>query len=140
MGLLGAFIKRAGVTMLGSVTPFLGYNSHTIAFTCSKLQKEMACPSAVTACVSLSPFQPKATLSHSVMSDCGPVDCSPPGSSVHGSFPARILEWVAMSSSRESSQPRDQTRVSCIARQILYHERHLGSPNLRQLLTYLLSL
>ena len=50
-----------------------------------------------------------------------PMDRSPPGSSVHGILQARILEWVAMSSSRGSSQPRDQTRVSCIARQILYH-------------------
>ena len=36
-----------------------------------------------------------------------PMDYSPPGSSVHGIFQARILEWVAMSFSRESSQPRD---------------------------------
>ena len=36
-----------------------------------------------------------------------PVDCSPPGSSVHGILQARILQWVAMPSSRESSQPRD---------------------------------
>ena len=50
------------------------------------------------------------------MSDSSdPVDCSPPGSSVHGIFQARILEWVAVSSSRESSQPRDWTRVSRIA-------------------------
>ena len=43
------------------------------------------------------------------------MDCSPPGSSVHGIFQARILKWVAISSSR-SSQPRDQTYVSsCIA-------------------------
>ena len=40
---------------------------------------------------------------------CDPVDCNPPGSSVHGIFQARILEWVASSSSRGSSQPRDQT-------------------------------
>ena len=45
--------------------------------------------------------------------------CSP-GSSVHGIFQARILEWVAISSSRGSSRPRDQTRVSCIGRWILY--------------------
>ena len=44
-----------------------------------------------------------------------------PGSSVHGILQARILEWVAVASSRESSQPRDQMRVSCIGRQILYH-------------------
>ena len=41
------------------------------------------------------------------------MDYSPPGSSVHGIFQARVLEWVAISSSRESSWPRDQTRVSC---------------------------
>jgi len=46
---------------------------------------------------------------------CDPMDCSPPSSSVHGIFQASILEWVAMPSSRGSSQPRDQTQVSCIA-------------------------
>ena len=44
-----------------------------------------------------------------------PMDCNPPGSSVHGILQARILEWVAMLSSRGSSQSRDQTQVSCIA-------------------------
>ena len=43
---------------------------------------------------------------------CDPMDCSPPGVSVHGILQARILEWVAMPSSRGSSQPRDQTQVS----------------------------
>ena len=52
---------------------------------------------------------------------CDPVDCRPPGSSVHGIFQARILEWVAKPSSRGSSQPSDRTLVSCIGRQILYH-------------------
>ena len=47
--------------------------------------------------------------------------CSPAGSSVHGILQARILEWVAISISRDSSQPTDQTHVSCIVRQILYH-------------------
>ena len=46
---------------------------------------------------------------------CDPMDCSPPGSSAHEILQARILEWVAISFSRGSSQPRDQTRVSCIA-------------------------
>ena len=41
------------------------------------------------------------------------MDCSPPGFSVHGIFQARVLEWVAISFSRESSWPRDQTLVSC---------------------------
>ena len=52
---------------------------------------------------------------------CNPMDCSPPGSSVHGIFQAGILECIAISSSRGSCQPRDQTRISCIGRQILYH-------------------
>ena len=43
-----------------------------------------------------------------------PMDCGPPGSSVLGVLQARILEWVAMSSSTRSSQPRDWTWVSCI--------------------------
>ena len=42
------------------------------------------------------------------------MDCSLPGSSVHGIFQARVLEWTAISFSRGSSQPRAQTRVSCI--------------------------
>ena len=46
---------------------------------------------------------------------CDPTDCSSPGSSVHGILWARILEWVSVSSSRGSSQPRDQTQVSLIA-------------------------
>ena len=50
------------------------------------------------------------------MSDsCDPMDYSPPGSSVHGIFQARILEWVAIPFSRGSSWPRDRTRVSCNA-------------------------
>ena len=43
---------------------------------------------------------------------CDPMDCSPPGSSVHGIFQARILEWVASSFSRASSQPKDKTWIS----------------------------
>ena len=46
---------------------------------------------------------------------CNPMDCSPPGSSIHGISQARILEWVAISFSRGSSRSRDWTRVSCIA-------------------------
>ena len=52
-----------------------------------------------------------------------PMDCSLPGSSVHGVLQARILRWIAIFFSRESSQPKNQTLVSyvsCVARQILY--------------------
>ena len=60
-------------------------------------------------------FQSRVTLGD-------PMDCSPPGSSVHGFLQARILEWVAVPSSRGSSWSRDRTRisyVSCIGRWIL---------------------
>ena len=53
-----------------------------------------------------------------------PPNCRPPGSSVRGIFPAGILDWVAISSSRGSSQLRDRTRVSChscLGKRILYH-------------------
>jgi len=52
---------------------------------------------------------------------CNPVDCSPPGSSVHGISQTRILQWVAIPFSRGSPWPRDRTHVSCIGRWILYH-------------------
>ena len=45
---------------------------------------------------------------------CNPIDYSLPGSSVHGIFQARVLEWGAIAFSRGSSQPRDWTRVFCI--------------------------
>ena len=51
---------------------------------------------------------------------CDPTDCGPPGSSVHGILQGRILEWIAISFSRESSQPRHRSFVSCIDRWILY--------------------
>ena len=46
---------------------------------------------------------------------CNPMDYILPGSSIHGIFQARVLEWVAISFSRGSSPPRDQTQVSWIA-------------------------
>ena len=52
---------------------------------------------------------------------CYPMDCSTPGSSVHGILQARILKWVTISFSRVSSQFMDRTCISCLGRQILYH-------------------
>ena len=46
---------------------------------------------------------------------CDPMDCNPPGSSVHGILPAGILEWVAIAFSRESSLPRGGTLVFCVS-------------------------
>ena len=52
---------------------------------------------------------------------CNFMGCSPPASTALWIFQARILEWVAISFPEGPSQPRDQTRVSCIGRRILYH-------------------
>ena len=63
---------------------------------------------------------------------CDPMNfATPPGSSVHEILQARMLEWVAIPSSRGASWPRDWTHisyVSCIGRLVLYHYCHLGSP------------
>ena len=80
----------------------------------------------VCVCVCLQLLQSCPTL-------CDRMNCSPPGSSVHGILQAIILEWVAMLSSRGSSQPRDRTPtsyISFIGRRVLYHQPHLGSPKL----------
>ena len=60
-------------------------------------------------------------LSLLVVSLSDPVDYSQPGSSVLGIFQVRILEGVAISYFRATSQPRDQTCISCISRWVLYH-------------------
>ena len=65
---------------------------------------------------------------------CDPMDCSPPGSSICGIFQARILEWIAISYCRRSSQPRDRTLISCFSctgTQVLYHCTTWKAGNLR---------
>ena len=54
-------------------------------------------------------------VAQSCMTLCDPMDCSLPGSSLHGILQARMLEWVAIPFSRGCSQPRDQTQVTDIS-------------------------
>ena len=56
----------------------------------------------------------KVLVAQSCLTLCNPMDCSLPGSSIHGIFQARILEWVTIPFSRGTSQPRDWTQISCI--------------------------
>ena len=77
---------------------------------------------------SISPEGPEQKLclrvclvTQSCLTLCNPMNCSPPGSSVCGILQARILEWVAISSSRGSSRSRDQTPVSWIAGRFFAH-------------------
>ena len=75
---------------------------------CSQVRREGTCAKSLQSCLTL----------------CHPMDCSLPGSSVHGILQTKIPEWVATSSSRSSSQPRNRTHffyVSCIGRRVLYH-------------------
>ena len=79
-------------------------------------------------------FKKLKLVTQSCLTLCDPMDCSPPGSSVHGILQARILECIAIPFSRGSSQPRDRTQVSCIAGR-LYLMSHQGS----QFISYLYS-
>ena len=72
---------------------------------------------------------PPLNITQSCWTLCDPMDCSSPGSSVHGISQAGILEWVSISFSRGSSRPRDRTQVSCIAGR-LYRLSHQGSPRM----------
>ena len=100
---------------------------HSLSHTsCLTLLFRQAVPEfyALYACVCAKSHQSHLTL-------CNLMDCSLPGSSVHGILQARTLEGIAVPSSRGPSQPRDQTCISCIScigRRLLYHQRHLGSP------------
>ena len=64
------------------------------------------------------------TVSHSVVSDCNPMECSLPGSSLHGIFQARILEWLANPFFRGPPWARDQIHTLLHYKQILYHLSH----------------
>ena len=68
----------------------------------------------------VSKWKKESEVAQSCPTLCDTVDCSPPGSSVHGILQARILEWVAISFSRGSSWPRDRTQVSCIAGRLFH--------------------
>ena len=87
--LLSQSVPGAGATLVNGTVPDLRYFSCNSGWAC-------VC-SVAQSCPTL----------------CDPMDHSLPGSSVHGIPQARILEWVAISSSRGSSWPRDRTQVSC---------------------------
>ena len=74
------------------------------------------------------PLESESELAQLCPTLCDPMDCSLLGSSVHGIFQARVLEWVAISFSRGFSQPKDRTQVSRIVSKTLYRLSHQGSP------------
>ena len=84
-------------------------------------QKSVLQPLEIHSCINVCRW---AKSLQSCLTLCHHMDHSPPRSSVHGIVQARILEWVAISSSRGSSWPRDQTCVSWVSwigKRVLYH-------------------
>ena len=110
----------------GSVTDFflLPTAPGPACLLASRLQDPSLCHLHAASCLPMSPpsLSFLAMLSpQSCPTLCNPTDCTPSGSSVHEIFQARILEWAAISSSRECSWLSDQTPISCMSRWILYH-------------------
>ena len=70
-------------------------------------------PSSFSLSPFVQPILPRAKSLQSCPAFCDAMDCSLPGSSVHRILQTRILDWIAIFSYRRSSQPRDQTQVSC---------------------------
>ena len=68
-------------------------------------------------------------VAQSCLTLCDPMDCSQPGSFVQGIFQAKVLEWIAISFSRGSSQPRDRTRVSALQAEALPSEPPCLNPS-----------
>ena len=86
---------------------------------------ELLCSFLYSVCFGGALLTPR--FSHSVMSDsCDPIDCNPPGSSIHGISQARILEWAAIFFSRGSSWTRDQIHVKGLDR--FYYFQHMKCP------------
>ena len=110
----------------------LSMGSHRVRHDWSDLAAAAACICITITAVHLKhciSVLTKCKVSHSVVSNSlWPMDCSPPGSSVRGILQARILEWVAISFSRGSSQHRDQTWVLCIAGRFFSPSEPPGKP------------
>ena len=83
---------------------------------------------SICVCLSLYIYVCMCLVARSCQTLCDPMHSSLPGSSVHEISQARKLEWVAMPSSRGSTQPSDPIHVYCIDRLFLYHLSHQGSP------------
>ena len=89
----------------------MGYSPRGLKRVRHTLETKMIKTTTIPLCHS----QKHSEFAQSCPTRCYPVECSPPGSSVHRIFQARVLEWVAISFSRGSFQPRDWTQVSHIA-------------------------
>ena len=95
--------------LLGSIFLFVGSHLSSLGIYCVCAAEPLAAPLCVKYLCSMHVY----SVTKSCPTLCNPMDCSLPGSSVHGIFLVRILEWVAISFSRGSTLLRDQTCVLC---------------------------
>ena len=91
------------------------YNSNWVYSHRAQVLKDLGCRQRWRVIFSFCDYECVCLVTQLCQTLCDPMDCSPPGSSVHGTSQARILEWVAISFSRGSLCPRDQIQVSWIA-------------------------
>ena len=95
-------------------------------------EEELICGTLCSSSNILEPaMKVKVLVAQSCLTLCDPMDCSPSGSSVHGILQARILEGIAISFSRVSSRPRDQTQISRIAGRFVTIWATRGSPKVK---------
>ena len=96
------------------------HTSLAALFTTEGMQQPQCASAEIEGCSTCNLARACAESAQSCPTLCDPMDCSPPSSSVRGTLQARVLEWVAMPSSKGSTQPRDQSRFSCTAGGFLF--------------------
>ena len=113
-----------GVLVL-SVTPFTSFSPRKFFLQVARYSFQFFQVHKTSLIISYSPLQKyECSIAQSCPTLCDSMDCSLPDSSVHGTFQVGILKQVAISYSKGSSQPRDQTHISCVSfigKWILYH-------------------
>ena len=115
--------EGTGPPAAGEVSPWVPQKRHTQDIIAPGEQAHSHCAARSNLCVWYSSREYSNISIHWWLVFCAllclalsdPTGCSLPGFSVHGIFQARILEWVAISFSKEESRPRDRTHVSCIS-------------------------
>ena len=105
----------------------LVFHLHPLCFSAILFLHTLSPPTSILNDTFFLKFESESEIAQSCPTLCDPMDCSPPGSSVHGIPQARILEWVAISLFRGFSRPRDRTRVSGIAGR-RFTVSHQGNP------------
>ena len=118
-------IPNPGIEPMSLTSPALAGGFFTTSATWKAWSYVSVCVCVLSVCVHAQCVHVHArSVAQSCLALCNPLDCSLPGSSVHGIFQARILEWVAISFYRGYSQPRDRTWLSGTAGRLYCLSHH----------------